>query len=109
MLLSNDQVPVIIDAATAHRLDLQSGNLFAVNVNNLPNSNLKCQVVAIVQQIPTVNSSDTSSSSGTYVAPGGIFLDYTTYAAVYKHDIFAKSSASDTYSSYQSCLAEYLR
>ena len=95
--ISNDQVPVIIDAAVAHRLDLQIGNLFAVSVNNLPNSSLNCQVVAIVQHIPTVNSSDTSSSSGTYVAPGGILLDYTTYAAVYKHDALVKSSASDTY------------
>jgi ABC-type antimicrobial peptide transport system permease subunit len=95
--LSNDQVPVIIDAATAHRLELQSGNLFAVNVNNLPNSNLNCQVIAVVQHIPTVNSSDRSSNSGTFVAPGGILLDYTTYTAAYKHDIFVKGSASDTY------------
>lgn len=95
--ISNDQVPVIIDAATAHRLDLQSGNSFAVNVNNVPNSNLNCQVIAVVQHIPTVNSSDSSGSSGTFVAPGGILLDYTTYAAVYKHDILVKGSASDTY------------
>ena len=81
----------------AHRLDLQTGYLFAVNVNNVPNSNLNCQVIAVVQHIPTVNSSDASGSSGTFVAPGGILLDYTTYAAVYKHDILAKNSASDTY------------
>ena len=95
--LNNNQVPVIIDAAAAQRLDLQTDNLFAVSVNNLQNSNLNCRVIAIVQHIPTVNSSDTSSSSGTYVAPGGILLDYTTYAAAYKHDISAKSSATDTY------------
>src|SRR5437588_2752343 len=95
--LSNDQVPVIIDAATAHRLDLQSGNSFAVSVNNVPNSNMNCQVIAVVQHIPTVNSSDTSANSGTFVAPGGILLDYTTYAAVYKRDILVKGSASDTY------------
>jgi ABC-type antimicrobial peptide transport system permease subunit len=76
---------------------LQSGNLFAVNVNNLPNSNLNCQVIAVVQHIPTVNSSDTSGNSGTFVAPGGILLDYTTYAAAYKRDIFVKGSASDAY------------
>jgi ABC-type antimicrobial peptide transport system permease subunit len=50
-----------------------------------------------VQHIPTVNSSDASSNSGTYVAPGGILLDYTTYSAVYKRDILVKSSTSDTY------------
>ena len=87
---SNDQIPVIIDAATARRLDLQSDNLFAVSVNNLPYSNLNCLVIAVVQHIPTVNSSDISGNSGTYVAPGGILLDYTTYAAVYKQDILAK-------------------
>ncbi|HYX50085.1 MAG TPA: FtsX-like permease family protein, partial [Ktedonobacteraceae bacterium] len=85
--ISNNQIPVIIDAATAHRLDLQTGNEFAVSVNNLSNSNLNCQVIAVVQHIPTINSSDTSGNSGTYVAPGGILLDYSTYAAVYKHDI----------------------
>jgi ABC-type antimicrobial peptide transport system permease subunit len=95
--LSNDQVPVIIDAATAHKLDLQPGNLFAVNVNNVPNSNLNCQVIAVVQHIPTVNSSDVSGNSGTFVAPGGILLDYSTYAAVYKRGIFVNGSASDTY------------
>ena len=95
--LSNDQVPVIIDAATAHRLDLQSGNLFAVTVNNVPNSNLHCQVIVIVQHIPTVNSSDASGNSGTFVAPGGVLLDYTTYAAVYKRDILMqKGLAPDT-------------
>ena len=49
------------------------------------------------QHVPTVNSSDTFESSGLFVAPGGILLDYTTYAAVYKRDILAKGSASDTY------------
>jgi ABC-type antimicrobial peptide transport system permease subunit len=96
--IHNDQVPVIIDAATANRLELQPGNVFAVIVNDLPNSNLNCEVIAVVQHIPTVNSSDTSGSSGTYVAPGGILLDYSTYAAVYKLDILvAKGLASDTY------------
>ena len=94
--IRNDQVPVIIDAATAHRLGLQSGNTFAVNVNDVPNSNLNCQVIAVVQHIPTVNSSDASGNSGTFVAPGGILLDYTTYAEVYKHDILVKGSSSDT-------------
>jgi ABC-type antimicrobial peptide transport system permease subunit len=94
---SNDQIPVIIDAATARRLDLQSDNSFAVSVNNLPYSNLNCLVIAVVQHIPTVNSSDVSGNSGTYVAPGGVLLDYTTYAAAYKQAILVKGSASDTY------------
>src|SRR5207248_6186831 len=81
----------------ARRLGLQSSYPFAVNVNDVPNSNLNCQVIAVVQHIPTVNSSEVSGNSGTFVAPGGILLDYTTYAAVYKHDILVKGSASDTY------------
>jgi ABC-type antimicrobial peptide transport system permease subunit len=96
--IRNDQVPVIIDTATAQRLDLQPGNSFAVNVNNLPNSTLSCLVITVVQHIPTVNSSDSSNNSGTYVAPSGILLDYTAYAAVYKQDVLAqKGLASDTY------------
>jgi len=95
--IGNDQAPVIIDAATAHRLDLQSGSTFAVSVNNLPYSNLNCLVIAVVQHIPTVNASDTSGNSGTYIAPGGVLLDYTTFAAVYKQGILVNSSAADQY------------
>jgi ABC-type antimicrobial peptide transport system permease subunit len=95
--ISNNQIPVIIDAGTAHRLDLQIGNTFAVNMNNLSNSNLNCLVIAVVQHIATVNSSDTSSSSGTYVAPGGILLDYTTYALVYKRDLLGQGTTSTSY------------
>ncbi len=95
--ISNNQVPVIIDAGAAHRLNLQIGNTFAVTVNNLSNSNLNCLVIAVVQHIPTVNSSDTSGSSGIYVAPGGILLDYTTYALVYKRGVLVQGSTSDSY------------
>ena len=49
---SNDKIPVIIDAATARRLNLQSDDSFAVSVNNLPYSNLNYQVIAVVQHIP---------------------------------------------------------
>jgi ABC-type lipoprotein release transport system permease subunit len=94
---SNGQVPVIIDAATAHRLDLQPGNSFAVSVNNLSDSNLNCEVIAIVQHIPTINSSDASSNSSTYVAPGGILLDYSTYAEVYKQDVLNLDPNSHPY------------
>ena len=94
---SNDKIPVIIDAATARRLNLQSGDSFAVSVNNLPYSNLNCQVIAVVQHIPTVNSSDVSGNSGTYVAPGGILLDYTTYAAVYNKDILDRDPKAQPY------------
>ena len=94
---SDDQIPVIIDAATARRLDLQSDNSFAVSVNNLPYSNLNCLVIAVVQHIPTVNSSDVSGNSGTYVAPGGILLDYTTYAAVYNKDILNRDPEAHPY------------
>jgi ABC-type antimicrobial peptide transport system permease subunit len=95
--IGNDQAPVIIDAAMAHRLNLQPGNTFAVAVNNLPYSSLNCLVVAVVQHIPTVNASEASGNSGTYVAPGGIVLDYTTFAAVYKQNILANGSTADPF------------
>jgi ABC-type antimicrobial peptide transport system permease subunit len=90
------QVPVIIDTATARRLELQPSYLFAVIVDTLPYSTLNCQVIAVVQHIPTVNSGDASSNSGAYVAPGGILLDYSTYATIYKRDVLEADSASST-------------
>ncbi len=88
---------LLVDASTARRLNLQPGESFAVSANNLPYSNLNCQVLTVVQHIPTVNSSEASGNSGTYVAPGGIMLDYTTFAAVYKQNILAGGSTADPY------------
>jgi ABC-type lipoprotein release transport system permease subunit len=94
--VSSATVPAIIDALTAQQLDLQVGNHLSITMDSLPNNSLNCTVIAIVQHIPTVNDSNTTSS-GSYTSPGGVLVDYTTYAAVYKVDAIVNGEDTDTY------------
>jgi ABC-type lipoprotein release transport system permease subunit len=87
--ISNNIVPVIADAATMQKLDLRIGSRFIVNVNTLTYGTLNCLVIAEVQHIPTVNNNDDSGTVADYTSPGGILLDYATYAAVYVRGIRA--------------------
>ena len=87
-------VPVIIDAVTMSTLGLQVNDSFTLSVNNLPYSTLNCMVIAEVQHIPTINNSDTAGSSA---QPGGVLLDYTTFATVYAQNILANRYGADPY------------
>jgi hypothetical protein len=71
------------------KLDLRIGSRFIVNVNTLTYGTLNCLVIAEVQHLPTVNNNDDTGTVGDYTSPGGILLDYTTYAAVYARGIRA--------------------
>ncbi len=93
--VTSDVVPAIIDTLTAQRLNLKSGNIFSIAVDNLPNNTLNCAVIAVVQHIPTVNDS-TAASTGSYTPPGGVLVDYATYAAVYKTDTLVNGNGSGT-------------
>ncbi len=91
---ANGTVPVIIDAVTMSTLGLQVNDSFTLSVNNLPYSTLNCMVIAEVQHIPTINNSDTAGSSA---QPGGVLLDYTTFATVYAQNILANRYGADPY------------
>ncbi len=94
---ANDQVPAIIDAATAQALNVQPGDNLQVDVDNLPYSTLNCIVIDVVQHIPTVNDS-TQGDIASSASQGGLVVDYATYAAVYKQDILTNGTAgTDTY------------
>lgn len=91
---ANGTVPVIIDAVTMNTLGLQVNDSFTLSVNNLPYGTLNCVVIAEVQHIPTINNSDTAGSSS---QPGGVLLDYTTFATVYAQTILANHYGADPY------------
>ncbi len=90
----NDSVPAIADAATMNKLNLHVGSLFTVNVNNLQFDTLSALIIAEVQHIPTVNDS-AGSGAGDYSPPGGILIDYTTYAHVYERDALNNGAPND--------------
>jgi ABC-type antimicrobial peptide transport system permease subunit len=95
--IAHDVVPAIVDAATMNRLGLHIGATLSINLDNLPNNSLSCNIIAEVQHIPTVNASDETGNAGNYAPPGGVLVDYTTYAAVYKLDAIKSGSTADPY------------
>lgn len=90
--LQSHQIPVIVDAATLSRLDLQVGDNFTITINDLPYNMLTCIVVAQVAHIPTINDSSSVGSTGNSLLPGGILLDYTTLAEIYAADLNANNA-----------------
>ena len=92
--VGNDVVPAITDAATMNKLNLHVGSVLSVTVNNLPLNTLKTVLIAEVQHIPTINDS-AGSGAGDYSPPGGILVDYATYAAVYKLDATTNGLTND--------------
>ena len=91
----DDAVPAIVDAATMHRLDLQVGNHLTITLNALRYTTLDCVVVAKVEHIPTVNDGNETGSVGGSSSSGGVLLDFTTYAAVYKQDVITSGAGGD--------------
>ncbi len=84
-----NSVPVIVDASAAQRLHLSINQSLYIVIHRQVMSPLYCQVLAIVQHIPSINddaSSAGSANSGTNDAPVGILMDYETYSQVYKGD-----------------------
>lgn len=73
-------VPAIIDQALANQLQVGLHDNFSMSLDDLSQATLNYRVVAIVQHIPTVNSSATASDSQ---SPGGMIVDYQTFAHVY--------------------------
>jgi ABC-type antimicrobial peptide transport system permease subunit len=75
-------VPAIVDAVTWNALHLRIGAHFALAENRVQDG-IPFVAVAEVQHIPTVNDSLETSGAGSYITPGGVLVDYTTYASVY--------------------------
>ena len=73
-------VPAIIDQSLANQLQLHLNDSFSMSLDKLSQATLNYQVVAIVAHIPTINSSTAASTSQ---VPGGMIVDYQTFAQVY--------------------------
>lgn len=84
--LAMSAVPVIADEATVNALNAHTGSLFTVQVNGL-STNVDCVVVAIVQHIPTVNNNTDGGNVGNDAPPGGLLMDYTSFAAIYIQNV----------------------
>lgn len=98
--VGNGFVPVIIDAATASLLNLTPGSTFTITVSGLPYSTLNCYVVAQIHHIPGINdSADTGSIpfGSTYSPPGGVLMDYTSYAHYYAVGALSSQQQVDPY------------
>ncbi len=89
-------VPAIIDAATASQLNLSAGSTFTITMNGLQYGTLNCLVIAEVQHIPTINDSADVGSS-LYSPPGGVLLDYTSYAHFYAAGALSNQPPFDPY------------
>jgi len=91
--ITNNVVPVIVDATVQSKLALHLGSTFTAEVNPkppsdpLPVSDLPCVVVGIVQTIPTADSSAVGIDSPYYTPTGGMLLDFRTYNAFYTQKI----------------------
>jgi ABC-type antimicrobial peptide transport system permease subunit len=77
-------VPAIVDAVAWNALHLSIGAHFALAENRVQ-AGIPFVAVAEVQHIPTINDSLATSGAGDYITPGGVLVDYNTYASVYAH------------------------
>lgn len=74
--VSQDVLPVIVDAATWNALHLRIGAHFVLTENN---GALPCVVLAEVPHIPTISDSTNDANSG------GMLVDYVSYATFSTH------------------------
>ncbi|MDQ6659705.1 MAG: ABC transporter permease, partial [Chloroflexota bacterium] len=94
--ISIDVLPAIVDAATMQKLNLQIGYIFTINMPGLSDNSVDCLVIDEVQHIPTINSSSDINTAGSYDSPGGVLVDYSTYATIYKHNVLAQQASYST-------------
>lgn len=82
--INGGSIPVIVDAAAANRLHLAVGTRLSVVINNQTFNPMYCQVVAIVQHIPSINNNTATGSADKDTSPVGLLMDYQTYFKVYE-------------------------
>ncbi len=72
-------VPAIVDATTLNKLMLRVGDFFNITVNNSTVPDIQCNIIGVVDHIPTVNDSIASGNPEL----GGVIIDYQTYTSIY--------------------------
>jgi putative ABC transport system permease protein len=77
------EVPAIVDALTWNELDLSNEPIFLMAFPGATQF-ITFTAIAEVQHIPTVNDSLISGGTSDYSPPGGIIVDYQTFAKIFK-------------------------
>ena len=83
-------VPAIVDALTWNRLGLSQGTRFtlqAASSTDTTDGTVTFMAMARVAHIPTVNDSTEPEDSNSSPLPGGIVVDYQSYATVFQQVI----------------------
>ena len=82
--IHDDIVPVFVDAVAWNNLHLHIGSTFTVATGVAVD--LHCLVIGEMDHIPTINDSTGAGIAGDTPPPGGVLLDFQTYASIYSHD-----------------------
>src|SRR5579885_633492 len=82
--IHDDIVPVFVDAVAWNNLHLHLGSTFTVATGVAVD--LHCLVIGEMDHIPTINDSTGAGIAGDTPPPGGVLLDFQTYASIYIHD-----------------------
>ncbi|HEU5229198.1 MAG TPA: FtsX-like permease family protein [Ktedonobacteraceae bacterium] len=82
--IHNDIVPVYVDTVAWNTLHLHIGSTFTIDTSAA--ASLNCLVIGQLEHIPTINDSTGAGLTGDTPPPGGILLDYQTYASIYSQD-----------------------
>src|SRR5260370_4072591 len=94
--IQQDVVPVFVDAQAWNNLKLHVGSTFTIEMSQLSYTDLHCVVLGKLEHIPTINDSTYPGLPDEAAPPGGVLLDYQTYASVYTHDSKILASTSGT-------------
>ena len=78
-------IPAIVDDYTFNKLFLHIGSTFTMHEENALIDDVTFRVIAVVQHIPTINNSLAVNTTSTGPLPGGIMIDFQSYAAVQQH------------------------
>jgi len=82
--IHDDIVPVFVDAVAWNNLHLHIGSTFTVATGVAVD--LHCLVIGEMEHIPTINDSEGAGIAGDTPPPGGVLLDFQTYASIYQQD-----------------------
>jgi len=80
-------LPVVVDALTWNRLNLSVGTQFSLEAapaTNTSDGTLSFVAIAKVPHIPTINDSTEPGDNNGSLLPGGVLVDYESYADEYQ-------------------------
>ena len=81
-----DIVPAIVTQTTMNKLLLHIGSTFTLTINGQTPLAMSCQIIGVVDHIPTINDRTVPQNGGVFATVGGVLVDYQTYARVFVQD-----------------------